>query len=304
MARQPLDSPAERLRALLNRGRLLVMPCCFDALSAKLIERAGFPVTFMSGFAVAATRLALPDTGLISYGEMVDQGRGICEAVSIPVLGDGDTGYGNALSVKRTVTGYARAGFAAVMIEDQRSPKRCGHTRGKAVVGRTEALARIKAAVDARDGGADILILARTDARATHGLDEALDRARAFADAGADILFVEAPRTVAEMETVGRDLPGWKMANMVEGGDTPMVAPARLEAIGFAIAAYPLTLLGAAARAMTEALADLRAGRQTPGRLMDFADLRETVGFDAYDREARRYAHEPDADHPDSGETR
>ena len=299
MVRQPLDSPAERLRTLLRQGRLLAAPCCFDALSAKLIERAGFPVTFMSGFAVSATRLALPDTGLISYGEMVDQGRAICAAVSIPVLGDGDTGYGNALNVKRTVAGYARAGFAAVMIEDQQAPKRCGHTRGKAVVGRTEALDHIRAAVDARDEGADILILARTDARATHGLDEALTRARAFAEAGADILFVEAPRTEAEMETVCRDLPGWKMANMLEGGDTPMVPPARLEAMGFAIAAYPLTLLGAAARAMTEALDDLRAGRQSPGRLVDFAGLRETVGFDAYDREARRYAHDPEPEQPD-----
>ncbi len=228
MARQTTDTPAGRLRALLDQGRLLVMPCCFDALSAKLIERAGFPLTFMSGFAVSATRLGLPDTGLISYGEMVDQGRGICAAVSIPVIGDGDTGYGNALNVKRTVEGYARAGFAAVMIEDQVAPKRCGHTRGKAVTGRTEALDRIRAAVDARDERGDILILARTDARATHGLDEALIRARAFAEAGA----------------------------------------------------------------MTGALEDLRAGRPSPDRLMDFAELRETVGFDAYDREASRYARE------------
>jgi len=148
--------------------------------------------------------------------------------------------------------------------------------------------------VDARNENADILILARTDARATHGLDEALTRARAFAEAGADILFVEAPHTEAEMEIVCRELPGRKMANMLEGGDTPVLPPARLEAMGFAIAAYPLTLLSAAARAMTEALEDLRAGRQSPGRLMDFAPLREIVGFDAYDREAQRYAHEPD----------
>ncbi len=295
MARHITEAPAERLRALLNEGRLLVMPCCFDALSATLIERAGFPLTFMSGFAVSAARLGLPDTGLISYGEMVDQGRSICAAVSIPVIGDGDTGYGNALNVKRTVAGYARAGFAAVMIEDQLAPKRCGHTRGKAVVGRSEALGRIRAAVDARDENADILILARTDARATHGLDEAILRARAFAEAGADILFVEAPRSEAEMETVCRALPGWKMANMLEGGDTPVLPPARMEAMGFAIAAYPLTLLSAAAaRAMTEALEDLRAGRPSPGRLMDFGRLRETVGFDAYDREAERYA--PDHD--------
>ena len=130
-------------------GRLHVMPCCFDALSARLIERAGFELTFMSGFAVSAARLALPDTGLISYGEMVDQGRSICEAVAFPVIGDADTGYGNALNAKRTVRGYAAAGFACAMIEDQLAPKRCGHTRGKAVVSREEALARVRAAVDA-----------------------------------------------------------------------------------------------------------------------------------------------------------
>jgi 2-methylisocitrate lyase-like PEP mutase family enzyme len=282
-------TPARALRALLDRGRLLVMPCCYDALSATMIERAGFPLTFMSGFAVSATRLALPDTGLISYGEMVDQGRAICSAVAIPVIGDGDTGYGNALNVKRTVRGYAEAGFAAVMIEDQVAPKRCGHTRGKAVVDRRDALTRLRAACDARDAGADILILARTDARHGHGLDEAIVRARAFADLGADIVFVEAPRSEDELIRVGREVPGWKMANMVEGGDTPLLPPDRLEAIGFHIAAYPLTLLAAAMRAMEDALADLASGRHPHDRLMDFARLRQIVGFDAYDAEGERY---------------
>ena len=217
-------SPAARLRALLQRGDLLVMPCCFDALSARLIEDAGFPLTFMSGFAVSATRLGLPDTGLISYGEMLDQGRNICGAVRIPVLGDGDTGHGNAMNVRRTVEGFAAAGFAAVMIEDQVAPKRCGHTRGKAVVDREEALVRIRAAVDAREAGADILILARTDARATHGLDEAIARAQAFAGQGADILFVEAPADEAEMAAICRQAPGRHMANMLEGGVTPWLA--------------------------------------------------------------------------------
>ncbi|MBI1882251.1 MAG: isocitrate lyase/PEP mutase family protein, partial [Chloroflexi bacterium] len=143
-------SPADKLRVLLAQPGLITMPCCFDAFSARLIERAGFSLTFMSGFAVSATRLGLPDTGLISYGEMVEQGHNICRAVSIPVIGDGDTGYGNTLNVKRTVSGYAQAGFAGVMIEDQVAPKRCGHTRGKQVVSRGEALTRIQAAVDAR----------------------------------------------------------------------------------------------------------------------------------------------------------
>jgi len=265
------------------------MPCCFDAHSARLIEQAGFALTFMSGFAVSAARIGRPDTGLISYGEMLDQGRNICSAVGIPVIGDGDTGYGNALNVKRTVAGYASAGFACVMIEDQRAPKRCGHTRGKEVVDRAEAVMRIRAAVDAREEGAPILVMARTDARATHGLDEALWRARAFADAGADLLFVEAPRDEREMEQVCKASPLPQMANLVEGGDTPLLTPKALEALGYRIAAYPLTLLNAATSAMQRALDALRRGER-PAELLPFAELRALVGFDDYDAERMRYA--------------
>jgi len=270
------------------------MPCCWDALSARLIERAGFPLTFMSGFAVAASRLALPDTQLISYAEMLDQGRSLCGAVSIPVIGDADTGYGNALNVKRTVLGYAAAGFAAAMIEDQLAPKRCGHTRGKQVVSRSEALARIRAAVDARDEGAGILILARTDAAAVHGLDEAIARADAFRDAGADILFVEAPRSEDELARVARALRGAPlMANLVEGGDTPLLPPERLAALGYRIAAYPLTLLSVAVHALGGALETLRAGAHpAESERVSFEALRELVGFPAYDAAAARYASE------------
>jgi 2-methylisocitrate lyase-like PEP mutase family enzyme len=293
-----MQSPAERLRTLLASPGLHVMPCCFDPLSAKLIERAGFALTFMSGFAVSAARLSLPDTGLISYGEMLDQGRNICSAVSIPVIGDADTGYGNAMNVKRTVRGYRDAGFACAMIEDQLAPKRCGHTRGKQVVSRGEALSRIRAAVDARDEGratgkGDILVMARTDARATHGLGEAIERCQRFAELGADILFLEAPESEDEMREVCRSLPGVKMANLVEGGDTPLLPPAQLEEIGYQIAAYPLTLLSAAMRAMQDALSDLAKG-QAPNALLEFAELREIVGFDDYDAEAARYETDPD----------
>jgi 2-methylisocitrate lyase-like PEP mutase family enzyme len=283
-----MESPAAKLRRLLERPGLRVMPCCFDALSAKLVERAGFELTFMSGFAVSAARLALPDTGLISYGEMVEQGRSICAAVSIPVIGDGDTGYGNPMNVRRTVAGYAAAGFASVMIEDQLAPKRCGHTRGKRVVSREESLIRVRAAIDAREQGADLLVLARSDARAPLGLDEAIWRGRAFADLGADIVFVEAPRSEAEMQRICREIPAPQLANLVEGGDTPVLPPARLEELGFRIAAYPLTLLSSAARAMQDALAALARGEQAP-RLLGFEELRELVGFDAYDAALARY---------------
>ncbi len=267
------------------------MPCCFDALSARLVEEAGFPLTFMSGFAVSATQLALPDTGLISYGEMVAQGRNITGAVSIPVIGDADTGYGNPLNVKRTVHGYAQAGFACAMIEDQVAPKRCGHTRGKEVVPRAEALARVRAAVEAREEGAGILVMARTDARATQGLDEAIARGVAMAGLGADIVFVEAPRSEAEMERVCREVPGPKMANLVEDGDTPLLPPARLEALGYRIAAYPLTLLLVAAQAMRTALAQMKTGAHPTERLR-FGEIRELVGFPEYDRALARYTEE------------
>ncbi len=278
-----MNHQTQTLRQLLAGPEFLLMPCCYDGLSARLIERAGFPLTFMSGFAVSAARLARPDTGLISYGEMLDQGRSILEAVTIPVIGDGDTGYGNVANVRRTVAGYARAGFAGIMLEDQLAPKRCGHTRGKQVIDRHEACARIRAAVAAREAGADLLIMARTDARATLGLDEALWRMAAFADLGADILFLEAPESEAEMRRFCAAAPGPKMANMLEEGVTPLLPPAHLAELGYRIAAYPLTLLNAAAYAMQEALTELAAGR-SPERRVSFAAMREIVDFDGYDR--------------------
>jgi len=286
-----LRAPARRLRALLEAPGLHVMPCCFDALSAKLVEEAGFSLTFMSGFAVSAARLGLPDTGLISYGEMLDQGRNLCGAVSIPVIGDADTGYGNALNVKRTVHGYASAGFACAMIEDQVAPKRCGHTRGKEVVSRGAALARVRAAVEARDEGAGILVMARTDARATAGLDEAIARGRAFAELGADIVFVEAPRTEEEMARVCREVPGPTMANLVEDGDTPLLPAARLGELGYQIAAYPLTLLMVSVHAMRKALAQMKSGGHPEERLR-FGELRDLVGFPAYDRDLKRFSND------------
>ncbi|MES9959700.1 MAG: isocitrate lyase/PEP mutase family protein [Sedimenticola sp.] len=283
-----MPSTAEQLRTLLDQPGIITMPCCFDAFSARLIEQAGFPLTFMSGFAVSAARLALPDTGLISVGEMLDQGRNICGAVEIPVIGDGDTGYGNPLNVRRTVKSYADAGFACIMIEDQEAPKRCGHTRGKRVVDRQEATNRIRAAVDQKEAGSDILIMARTDARHDHGMEEAMWRCQAFADMGADIVFLEAPRSREEMERFCHKIPGHKMANMVEQGDTPILPPKELEAIGYKIAAYPLTLISSAAVAMQKALEALKMG-ETPESMLSFPQLREIVGFNRYDEELKRY---------------
>ena len=297
------EHPAVRLRTLLNGPDwpgCVAMPCCFDALSARLIEQGGFPLTFMSGFAVSAARAALPDTGLLSVTEMLDQGRSICDAVSIPVIGDGDTGHGNAANVQRTVAQYARAGFAGIMIEDQVAPKRCGHTGVKDVVERPEAERRIRAAVAARDSGEDLVIVARTDARSAleaslgpqGALDEAIRRLQAFAEIGADILFLEAPRDESEMERFCREVPGVRMVNMLEDGISPVLPRHRLAEIGYRIAAYPLTLLSCAVHAMQVALAEIAVGR-IPRQRVDFATLREIIGFDAYDVLLAEYEQPP-----------
>lgn len=285
------DTRTSRLRGLLAKPGILLGPAAYDGISAKLTEEAGFDFGFMSGFSVAAARLGLPDTGLVSYGEMVEQGRHMVEATSrIPLIGDGDTGGGNAMNVKRTVWGYSRAGLSGILIEDQVWPKSCGHVRGKRVVGREEAVQRIKAACDARDEGADIVIVARTDAKQAVSFQEALERAQLFADAGADVVFIDALETEAEMRTFCSVVQGThKMANMLEGGGkTPILKPEELEAMGFKLVAYPLSLLGVSIRAMREALVDLKRG--TIPNVPEFGDLQEVCGFNAYFAEEKRYA--------------
>jgi len=279
----------ERFRTVLAGATCVHPASIFDPISARIAERVGFEIGMLAGSAASLTVLGAPDLIVLTLNELAAQAFRICRASILPLLVDADHGYGNALNVKRTVAGYAGAGFACVMIEDQRAPKRCGHTRGKEVVDRAEAVTRIRAAADAREEGAQILVMARTDARATHGLDEALWRARAFEDAGADLLFVEAPRDEREMERVCAASALPQMANLVEGGDTPLLPPARLEALGYRIAAYPLTLLSAATLAMQRALGALRRGEH-PTDLLSFAELRAAVGFDRYDAERLRYA--------------
>ncbi|WP_298771565.1 isocitrate lyase/PEP mutase family protein [uncultured Shewanella sp.] len=281
----------EDLRRQLLTPNIILMPCAFDALSAKLIEQAGFSLTFMSGFGVSSARLAMPDTGLISYHEMLEQGRNICHAVGIPVFGDADTGYGNVMNVQRTVHGYIHAGFAGIMLEDQQSPKRCGHTKGKQVVSQLEATERLAAAVDAREQarkmGHDIVIIARTDARATLGLDEAIARGQAFQQLGADIIFIEAPQSVEEMEMICTEISAPQMANMIAGGVTPVLPSEELEKIGFKLAAYPLSLLTASVEAMQQTLFKLKFGQKIESNL-SFEDLQKHIGFQDYDNNLRR----------------
>ncbi|KAK3144323.1 hypothetical protein QOZ80_4AG0311520 [Eleusine coracana subsp. coracana] len=224
---------------------------------------------------------------------MIDQGRLITEAVSIPVIGDADNGYGNCMNVKRTVKGFIKAGFAGLVLEDQVSPKACGHTQGRKVVSREEAIMRIKAAVDARnESGSDIVIVARTDSRQALSLDEALWRVRAFADAGADVLFIDALASREEMNTFCSIAPGVpKMANMLEGGGkTPILSPVELEQMGYKIIAYPLSLIGVSMRAMEDALIALKGGRlPPPGSLPSFEEIKITLGFNRYYEEEKKY---------------
>ncbi|MDC0227408.1 isocitrate lyase/PEP mutase family protein [Alphaproteobacteria bacterium] len=282
-------SQTDKLRVLMNENDFIPIPSCFDALSAKLIEQANFKVTFMSGFAASASRIGSPDLGLMTFSEVFDQANNICNAIEIPMIVDGDTGYGNAMNVRRTLKGCAKAGCAGILIEDQLAPKRCGHTPGKDVVGREEAFDRIRAANDMRNEGYDILIMARTDANHTHGLNEAIFRAQKFYELGADILFVEAPKDKDEMKTICKEVPGFKIANIVEGGITPNLTMKQLREIGYKLAVYPLTVMSSAMKAMTNSLNLLMKDQDRSDFLLDFKDLRRKVGFNDYYEISSKY---------------
>eukprot|EP00236_Picocystis_salinarum_P003545 CAMPEP_0183834014 /NCGR_PEP_ID=MMETSP0807_2-20130328/6379_1 /TAXON_ID=88271 /ORGANISM="Picocystis salinarum, Strain CCMP1897" /LENGTH=446 /DNA_ID=CAMNT_0026079999 /DNA_START=32 /DNA_END=1372 /DNA_ORIENTATION=+ len=291
------NARAAHLRDLLREPAILPAPCAHDALSARLIERHGFPMAFMSGFATSASRLAAPDLGLTSYYEVLEEGRLMHEATRhLPIVGDADTGYGNAMNVKRTVRGFADAGFAGVLLEDQTWPKRCGHTPGKSVVGRKEAVAKVRAACDAREAGRDVLVVARTDAYSCVSMQEAMWRVNAFADAGADMVFVDALGSHEDLETFAKvqgpasELP--KMASMLEGGGkTPMFTMKELEGMGFKVVAYPLSLLSCSMRAMEEALDALKGDAlPDPSKMLSFEELKDRLGFYQYYEESTKYA--------------
>jgi 2-methylisocitrate lyase-like PEP mutase family enzyme len=291
-----LPSPAARLREVLARPGIAVVPGCHDALGARLIASAGFPAAFLSGYAVSAARLGLPDAGLVSYRELLDAGREVCAATAMPVIGDADTGFGSPINVRRTVAGYHQVGFACVMIEDQVFPKRCGFAQGLEVAPREEALTRLRAALEMRDeirrAGGDLLVIGRTDSRAAVGLDEALWRAEAFADLGADIVYFEAPAATSEMEALHRVVRGTAtMLAQVEKPGRPFLTPKQAEAIGYRVLLLGVTLLNAVTRAQKEALALIARGEHPgPDRLLPFEELYDTVGFNAYYAMEKRYA--------------
>jgi len=291
------DAAAKRrvLRARLAEGAFVAAPGVFDMISAAVADAKAPAALYMTGYGVVASHLGLPDAGLAGYGDMVARAARIAQYTTAPLIADADTGYGGLLNVQHTVRGYEQAGVAAIQLEDQEMPKKCGHTPGRRVIPTGEMVAKIKVAVESRDA-ADVLIVARTDARTVHGLDEALRRGEAYARAGADILFIEAPESEEEMARIGAafDLP--LLANIVEGGRTPVLDAARLQELGYALAIYPATGFLAAAAALDQAYAGLvrdgsSAGLATP--LYDFQEFSRLMGFQAvWDFEAAHAAAE------------
>jgi 2-methylisocitrate lyase-like PEP mutase family enzyme len=279
------------LRDRLSRDPLLVAPGVYDALTALLAEQAGFEALYLSGAAIAYTRLGRPDIGLVTASEVADTLQNICERVSRPVIVDADTGFGNALNVARTVRDFERAGAAVIQLEDQVTPKRCGHLDGKALIGAAEMVGKLKAALDTRR---ETLIMARTDAIAVEGLDAAIERAERYVEAGADVLFIEAPRSEDEMKAItqrfAKRVP--LLANMVEGGKTPLLDAQRLEALGYRIAIFPGGIARCLAYAAQEYFAALKRDGTTAavrGRMLDFQGLNRVVGTPQMLELGRRY---------------
>ena len=275
-------APRARLRELLAASAPLVAPGAYDALSARLVEQAGFDAVYMTGFGTTASLIGRPDVGLLSGAEMVDNARRIAAAVDVPVIADADTGYGNALNVVRTVQLYEQAGVAGIQLEDQVMPKKCGHMSGKALIGVDEMVGKVRAACRARRDP-DFLVIARTEALiAGWGLEEALVRARAYADAGADLLFVEAPTSEADVEGVAKELAGVAplVFNWAEGGRTPPLSLARMTELGFALVIYPIGTLLAATAGIRSLLATLhRDGVPSLDGLPSFGEFTDLIGL-------------------------
>lgn len=273
------------LRRLLARPGLLTAPGAFDGVSARLVERAGFDAVYMTGYGISVSRVGLPDAGLATMDEMLGGVRTLRRATSLPIIADGDTGFGNILNVRRTVREYEAAGASAVQIEDQVAPKRCGHTLGREVIEAREMVRKIEVALESRSSD-EFLIVARTDARTSRGFEEALRRGRLYAEAGADVIFVESPETEDELARIPEAVGAPALANVVEGGRTPVLSNQRLEALGFRVAIYPATGLLAAGRAIREALGSLRRhgdARKASALLEDFEAMNELVGFGELD---------------------
>jgi len=280
-----------RIHRILDEVGAIAFPGVFDTLSAKICQRAGFPMGFVSGYSVSATTIGEPDLGLLTQTEMIDRARRIAMSVSIPIIVDADTGYGNPLNVFRTVQELIAAGAAGCFLEDQVWPKRCGHLRGKRIIDREEYVQKIRAAVEAR-AGRDFFLVARTDALAVAGMDEAVLRIESARAAGADASFIEAPGSIEQLAEVGRRVPKPAVANMIEGGRTPVLPKERLVELGYQLILYPLAALLAAARAMELVCRKLRQDGTTTGlesQLMSFGEFNDLIGVEDRHALAERF---------------
>jgi len=280
------------LRSLIQGNDIVVAPGAADALVAKIIERTGFKALYLTGAGVSYTTLGLSDVGLINMKEMVVKAEQICSAVAIPVIADGDNGYGNALNVRRTIHEYERAGVAAIQLEDQVFPKKCGHLAGKQLIPKNEMVNKIKAALDARNDD-DFLIIARTDAKAVDGLDAALDRAIAYQNAGADIIFVEAPESIEEMRLINQKIDSPTMANMVEGGRTPLLSTDELKSLGYKLVIFPNAALRVAAKALLELMAHIKNEGTTKNYLQNmllFEEFNNLIGLKELQEIDKKYS--------------
>jgi 2,3-dimethylmalate lyase len=281
------------LKNRMNRPGLISAPGVFDLISTKLAQREAFDVFYMTGYGTVASYLGLPDAGLATFTEMVNRVGAIATALDRPLIADGDTGYGGLLNVAHTIRGYETAGACAIQLEDQEFPKKCGHTPGRRVIPLNDMVAKLKVAVEARQDP-NFQIIARTDARTNYGLDEAIRRGHAYREAGADILFIESPESEAEMERICAEFKGIPLiANMVEGGKTPVLSKAKLESLGYRIAIFPTCGFLAAAAAMRSVYKTLQEEGSTAdfrGELYDFKDFSKLMGFEAVWEFERRYA--------------
>lgn len=281
----------QTLKKLLNRKQLLVAPGCFDGLSARLVQEAGFEVAYLSGGAIARS-MGIPDIGLVTMSESIERAAQVVSAIQIPVIADADTGYGNAVNLVRSVREFERIGVAAIHIEDQITPKRCGHLDGKEVISRAEMEMKLKAALDTRSDP-DFCIIARTDARGVHGLEDAIGRAQAFAKLGVDAIFVEAPQSESELAEIPKRLPDVPLlVNVFKGGKTPMLPMERLQQMGYRIAIYPSETQRAAIHAMRSALTTLKREGTTESidaSLTTFKERDKVVGLDDWQKIEHTY---------------
>jgi len=278
-------------KLLQNKSKPLVIPGVYDAIGAKIVEKVGFEAMFQTGYGTSATLLGMPDYGFIGSTETVDNARRICHAVSVPVIVDADTGYGNALTVDKLVRELETAGASGIFLEDQKWPKRCGHMKGKEVIPKDEYAEKLQAALDARSNK-DFIIVARTDARATEGLDKAIERGLFYKKIGADAIFIEAPKTIQEMQKIGNSINAPLVANMIEGGATPISSKSKLHSMGFKIILYPLSVLFSNTFATFQTLKELKRfgiTKKSKKKMVNFDQFNEIVELSKYTKLEKRY---------------